>query len=86
MFRNFVSKQSLVPAHYKLGQQITTYIRLRDQSSTLKALPKGMVINLLEMYSIGYDISLGRNTLLNLANKGKFWHDVGNCFFVCYLF
>lgn len=76
----FVSNSSMVPLHYKNGMQVTTYLRLRDQSSTLPSLINAMLLNKTEMLAIGYDLSFMGRAIIHLAHKDKNWASIGALF------
>ena len=76
----FIHKHSYVPDHYKKGMQITTYIRLFDQSSNADILIKSMIENAKEMYSLGYDTIFLLKALIILINKNNEWSKVTNIF------
>jgi len=69
----FLHSNSYVPEHYKKGMQVTTYMRLRDQSSTENFLLKSMLENAHEMYSLGYDSLFLIKALIYLINKNSSW-------------
>ena len=46
---------SFTPQHSQFGVQVTTYLRLSDQSSTQEVLIESMEKNAIEMYTLGYD-------------------------------
>ena len=60
--------------------QITTYIRLFDQSSNADILIKSMIENAKEMYSLGYDTIFLLKALIILINKNNEWSKVTNIF------
>jgi hypothetical protein len=72
-YPKYISSDSLVPPHYKKGIQITTYIRLKDQSSNWRELVRAMLVNALEMYSLGFDTNFLFGALKHLALKQKSW-------------
>ena len=65
--------KSAVPMHYKFGTQITTYIRLKTQSTLEKDLIKAMLDNAKEMFAIGYDMKYLSRALNALLPKSKEW-------------
>jgi hypothetical protein len=72
-FPCFIDNFSYTPDHYKLGVQITTYIRLNGQSSNHNILLDAMYKNALEMYSLGYDSNFLLKALRHLGNTSLFW-------------
>ena len=69
----FIPKNSMVPQHYKIGMQMTTFLRLAEQSSTEEILVDSMMDNVHEMFAIGYDFSFIEKSLLKLARKSGIW-------------
>src|SRR4051812_45960960 len=65
--------KSMVPPHYKSGLQISTFLRLREQSSSIPILLDSIALNAIEMFSLGYDWSFLYKCLCHLALKSKFW-------------
>src|SRR4051794_13480662 len=47
----FIPKNSMVPQHYKIGMQMTTFLRLAEQSSTEEILVDSMMDNVNEMFT-----------------------------------
>src|ERR1051325_4227774 len=47
----FIPKNSMVPQHYKIGMQMTTFLRLDEQSSTEDILVDSMIDNVREMFT-----------------------------------
>ena len=67
----FIHVDSSVPEHYKLGTQITTYLRLCEQSSTDDILIEAMKDNFYEMTALGYDINFFVKALCHLAFRER---------------
>ena len=72
-FPRFPSMKSAVPMHYKNGTQITTYMRLKTQSTVKRDLVEAMLDNAEEMFAIGYDMKYLSRALSALIAKSKEW-------------
>ena len=79
-FPCFIHSLSFSPLHCKLGVQITTYLRLQEQSSTEQILLNSMEKNAQEMYSLGYDTHFLLKALIHLSNSSYFWSKISYIF------
>ena len=80
-FPRFIPAKSMVPKHYKQGMQITSFLRMCDQSSSANILVSSMVDNFKEMTVAGYSIDLFSRSLLSLSQKNIFWAPITKMFF-----
>ena len=77
----FIPGNSMVPKHYKTGMQITSYLRMLEQSSNLDILVSAMIDNFHEMRSIGHSVDIFQRSLLSLSQKYIFWAPIAKIFF-----
>ena len=61
--------------------QITTYLRLKDQSSNLNILIRSMIDNYREMIVLGYHDEIFFRSLFSLSLKSKIWAPIAEKFY-----
>ena len=77
----YIPNASIVPTHYKNGMQITSLLRLMDQSSDINILIRAMVDNFKEMSCIGYNYEIFSRSLFSLSQKNIIWAPIAIKFF-----
>lgn len=80
-YPRFVSAASMVPDHFKKGQQITSLLRMYYQCTNYESLVNAMILNYAEMASIGYSFRFYVNALFYVVANKDGWADIAVSFF-----